>query len=316
MSKLVSIGEVLIDFQSVGTGSLKHIQQFIKNAGGAPANVCVQAAKLGQKAIYLTQVGDDGFGEFLIEELQNTGVDTSYIKKSKQYHTSLAFVSYKEDGEREFSFYRANAADLYFTKEDFKEVTFEQGDILEFGSVALKTEASREVHLDLIQRARQKDALICFDPNIRLNLWENHKELKEVILEYITYADIIKLSEDELFYLTDTNQIEEGMKQFKHQDKIFLITLGSAGAILYRNGCRIEVKGFKVKAVDTTGAGDSFFGGLISMLLKKGSQAKNLTLQEYQPMVEFACKCGAYTTTGFGAMKAMGNEKEIESVGK
>lgn len=111
MSKLYSVGELLIDFQSVGTGSLKDTAQFVKNAGGAPANVCVQAVKLGQSAAYLTMVGNDGFGEFLTETLKREGVDTSYIKSSDKYDTSLAFVSFKDGGEREFSFYRKAAAD-------------------------------------------------------------------------------------------------------------------------------------------------------------------------------------------------------------
>ncbi|MDE6408058.1 MAG: hypothetical protein K2K50_05585, partial [Anaeroplasmataceae bacterium] len=143
MSKLYSIGELLIDFQSVGTGSLKETKEFVKNAGGAPANVCVQAVKFGKDAVYLTKVGNDGFGDFLIDSLKNEGVDVSFISKSNEYDTSLAFVSFKEDGEREFSFYRKMAADLHFTKEDFKDVAFTKNDILEFGSVALKTEVSR-----------------------------------------------------------------------------------------------------------------------------------------------------------------------------
>ena len=124
MSKLYSIGELLIDFQSVGSGGLKETKEFVKNAGGAPANVCVQAVKLGQDAAYLTKVGADGFGEFLTETLKNEGVDVTYVLKTDEYDTSLAFVSFKEGGEREFSFYRRAAADLHFTAGDFKDVKF------------------------------------------------------------------------------------------------------------------------------------------------------------------------------------------------
>ena len=126
MSKLYSIGELLIDFQSVGFGSLKETEKFTKKAGGAPANVAAQAVRLGNEAVYLTKVGNDGFGDFLIESLKEVGIDTQYISKDKNYNTSLAFVSFQENGEREFSFYRKTAADLFFTKEDFAKVSFKR----------------------------------------------------------------------------------------------------------------------------------------------------------------------------------------------
>ena len=202
MSKLYSIGELLIDFQSVGTGSLKETSQFVKNAGGAPANVCVQAVKLGQNAVYLTQVGNDGFGEFLIDTLKGEGVDATYIKKADKYDTSLAFVSFKEGGEREFSFFRSAAADLYFTPADFKDVVFSENDYLEFGSVALKTKTAKDTHISLIERARAAGATVCFDPNLRFNLWEDKAELKEVVLQFSKYADVIKVGEDEIEFIT------------------------------------------------------------------------------------------------------------------
>ena len=307
MSKLYSIGELLIDFQSVGTGSLKETKQFIKNAGGAPANVCVQAVKLGCEAVYLTKVGNDGFGDFLIEALKNEGVDVSFISKSNEYDTSLAFVSFKEDGEREFSFYRKMAADLYFTKEDFKDVAFLPNDILEFGSVALKTDVARQTHNDLIKRAKNSKALIAFDPNLRLNLWEDHEELKRVVKEYISYADIIKIGSDELEFITGKNE-ELAVKEILHKDlKVLLVTYGSHGARLYlQNNKSYHHQGYKVKAVDTTGAGDSFFGAFLAEVLASG-----LENCDYNKALDMACKCGAYTTTGYGAIPAMGTKEKV-----
>lgn len=318
MNKLVSIGELLIDFSSVGIGSLKQIQQFVKNAGGAPANVCVQAAKLGQRAVYLTQVGMDGFGEFLIETLRNMGVDTSYIKKNSAYETSLAFVSFQENGEREFSFYRSNAADLYFTQKDFEGIEFSDGDILEFGSVALKTKEARETHLDLIFRAKKNNAIICFDPNVRVNLWEDLSKLKGVIQEFLQYADIVKLGDEELKFLTNCEEIEQGVNQLWTPNlKLLIVTKGERGANLYlSNQKKFMHAGFSVQAVDTTGAGDSFFGGFLSELLRKEIKTQDLLNQDYEDILAFACQCGAYTTTGYGAIPAMGNKKQVESVGK
>ncbi len=319
MSKLYSIGELLIDFQSVGTGSIKETVQFIKNAGGAPANVCVQAVKLGAQAVYLTKVGDDGFGEFLIETLKNEGVGVSFISKSREYDTSLAFVSFREDGEREFSFYRRACADLHFKPEDFAGVNFERGDVLEYGSVALKTGDARDTHISLIEKAEKSGALICFDPNLRFNLWESREELKETVNEFLKYADIIKVGLDELEFITGESGQSAVNKMFGGKLKLLLVTDGGNRTFLYcADGRSFSCKGYKVKTVDTTGAGDSFFGAFIAQLLDAKITPETVfnTGADYEKMLDFACKCGAYTTTGYGAIPAMGNRENVEKAVK
>lgn len=318
MSKLYSIGELLIDFMSVGTGSLKDTAQFVKKAGGAPANVCVQAVKLGQKAAYLTKVGNDGFGEFLIETLQKEGVDTTYISKSNEHDTSLAFVSLQSNGEREFSFFRKVAADLYFTAEDFATVEFTNSDVLEYGSVALKTETAKTTHRYLIDKARSSGALICFDPNLRFNLWDDKDELRQVVKEFAAYADVVKVGEDELEFITELRGQQAVDKMLEGNVKLLLVTDGANGAVLHVKGAKIACNGYKVKSVDTTGAGDSFFGAFIAQLMEKGATATNLLDGKfnYKQMLQFACKCGAYTTTNYGSMAAMGNKEKVEKVVK
>ena len=319
MSKLYSIGELLIDFQSVGVASLKDTQQFVKKAGGAPANVCVQAVKLGQQAVYLTKVGNDGFGDFLIETLKNEGVDVTYISKSNEHDTSLAFVSFTEDGEREFSFFRKAAADLYFTTGDFKDVELRKGDILEYGSVALKTFVARTTHKYLIDKAKAGGALVCFDPNLRFNLWEDKEELRQVVNEFAAYADVIKVGEDELEFITGLTGKEAVDAMFTGNLKILLLTNGGKGAKLYlSDGRTVECRGYKVKTVDTTGAGDSFFGAFIAQLLERGATPENLLTDSfaYMDMLHFACKCGAYTTMNFGAISAMGNKEKVDKAVK
>lgn len=307
MSILYSIGELLIDFQSIGTGTLKETKQFIKNAGGAPANVCVQAAKLGKQAVYLTKVGNDGFGDFLIETLDKEGVDVSYISKSNQYDTSLAFVSLNQDGEREFSFYRKNAADLFFTKDDFENVEFQKNDILEFGSVALKTKEARDTHEYLIQKAKKAQALVAFDPNLRLNLWEDLEELKSVVRQFIIYADIIKVGSDELEFITGLKEDEAVKSMLTGHLKLLFVTYGSKGAKLYLSNGKVFVNpGYKTNTVDTTGAGDSFFGAVLAQLLDK-----DLAQCNYEEILDFACQCGAYTTSGYGAIPAMGTKEQV-----
>lgn len=318
MSKLYSVGELLIDFQSVGTGSLKDTAQFVKNAGGAPANVCVQAVKLGQSAAYLTMVGNDGFGEFLTETLKREGVDTSYIKSSDKYDTSLAFVSFKDGGEREFSFYRKAAADLYFTADDFSSVDFGRGDVLEFGSVALKTQTAQSAHKYLIEKASATGALICFDPNLRFNLWEDKAQLKKTVLEFAAYADVIKVGADELEFITGLSGEGAVKSMFGGRLGLLLVTDGGKGAKLYlADGRSYVCGGYKVRAIDTTGAGDSFFGGFIARLMEQNATADTLlNLNGYEDMLCFACKCGAYTTTGYGAIPAMGDKEKINKAVK
>lgn len=319
MSKLYCIGELLIDFQSVGLGSLKDTQQFVKKAGGAPANVCVQAVKLGTDAAYLTKVGEDGFGEFLIETLKNENVETRYISKTSEYDTSLAFVSFQEGGEREFSFFRKAAADLYFSADDFKDVEFNEGDVLEFGSVALKTSEARETHKYLIDKAKNKGALICFDPNLRFNLWEDSDELKKVVTEFGEYADVIKVGEDELTFITGLQGEKAVKKMFTGNLKILLVTNGGEGAKLYlSDGKTEECKGYKVNTVDTTGAGDSFFGAFIAGLIENGATYENVLNKglNFKEILDFACRCGAYTTMNFGAISAMGNKENVNKAVK
>ncbi len=307
MSKLYAVGELLIDFQSVGTGSLKETKQFIKNAGGAPANVCVQAAKLGAQSVYLTKVGKDGFGDFLIETLEKEGVDVSYISKSDQYDTSLAFVSYNQAGEREFSFYRKNAADLFFTKNDFENVIFKKNDILEFGSVALKTKVARDTHEYLIKKAKDAQAIVAFDPNLRFNLWEDVEELRKVVKKFSTYADLIKVGSDELEFITGLKEEAAVKNMFMGNLKLLFVTYGSKGAKLYlSNGKVFTNPGYKTNTVDTTGAGDSFFGAVLAQLLDK-----NLNNCDYEKILDFACQCGAYTTSGYGAIPAMGTKEQV-----
>lgn len=314
MSNLYCIGELLIDFQSVGNASLKETKQFVKNAGGAPANVCVQAIKLGQRGFYLTKVGDDAFGDFLIETLKAEGVNVNYITKSRDYDTSLAFVSFGEGGEREFTFYRRTAADLYFTPEDFKEVSFKKDDFLEFGSVALKTPQAQKTHKYLLDKAVAAGATVCFDPNVRYNLWDSKEELKSAILEFKDYANVIKIGEDELEFITGSSGDEAARSMFTGNLKLLFVTNGGKGAKLYlENGKTYTQSGYKVESVDTTGAGDSFFGAVIARLMQSGEAIKESDLPE---ILDFACKCGAYTTTHYGAIPAMGNKGKIDKAVK
>ena len=310
MSRLYALGELLIDFQSVGHLGLKDTDTFVKKAGGAPANVAAQAAKLGREVSYLTKVGKDGFGDFLVASLQEAGVDTSFVRQSEDYPTSLAFVSIREDGEREFSFYRQNPADLNIEKEDCGEVDFGKGDILEFGSVALATAKSRATHDFLIDKAKGGGAIVAFDPNLRFSLWKDQDELKDIVRTYLRKADIVKIGKDELEWLCEGKAEDNAAKMVEQGTRILLLTDGSKGAKLFVKGSVYACPGYKVEAVDATGAGDSFFGAFLSKYMEY--REKETDIPPYQEMLNFACKAGAYTTTGYGAIPSMGSQAQIE----
>lgn len=249
----------------------------------------------------------------MIQTLKDEGVDVSNISQTDICDTSLAFVSFGKDGEREFSFYRRTAADLAFTEQDFATVRFCAGDILEFGSVALKTDVAKSTHKYLIDKAIQSGALVCFDPNLRFNLWEDKEQLSSVVNEFLPYAHVIKLGADELQFICGTDQPEMA-KLFCGNVQELLVTDGSKGATLYtKEGKQYNCRGYKVKAVDTTGAGDSFFGAFIAGLLDSNATPQTLLHDDYQTMLNFACKCGAYTTTGYGAIPAMGDRHTVET---
>ncbi|MDE6408301.1 MAG: hypothetical protein K2K50_06835, partial [Anaeroplasmataceae bacterium] len=166
---------------------------------------------------------------------------------------------------------------------------------------------SRQTHNDLIERAKAAHALIAFDPNLRLNLWENHEELKSIVKQYISCADIIKIGLDELEFITGKSE-ESAVKEILHKDlKVLLVTYGSHGARLYlQNGKSYYNPGYRVQAVDTTGAGDSFFGAFLAEVLDGG-----LSACDYEKALDIACRCGAYTTTGYGAIPAMGTKEKV-----
>lgn len=313
MSKLVSIGELLIDFQSVGFATLAKTNEFKKSPGGAPANVAVQVSKLGQQAYYIAKVGNDAFGDYLIQSLKDEGVNTDSIVKDDKHSTPLAFVSFQENGEREFSFFRKTSADLYLSSDDVKEIVFEKNDIFNFGSVALSSKSSKEAHLKLIKEARGKDVIVSFDPNLRFNLWDDLNELYETVNEFLNYADIVKISDDELSFITKEESEEKSLQMiFNKGVKLILLSRGSKGATLITyKGKRFDCLGYKVKAIDTTGAGDSFFGCFLAQVLETKVSLEELLNLDLQTFLNFACKGGSYTTTNYGAISGMGNKKEI-----
>ena len=319
MAKLFSIGEVLIDFIPLQKGiGLKDVVTFERAPGGAPANVAAAVAKLGASSAMITKLGLDAFGDFLIEKLEEVGVHTDTISRTAVANTALAFVSLRKDGERDFSFYRNPSADLLLDESEINEEWFNKGDILHFCSVDLVESPMKQAHVKAIDVAYAKGGLISFDPNVRLPLWENPEDCRKTILEFIPKAHLVKISDEELEFITGNPNVEEAIQSlFMGHVKAVIFTKGSQGADLYVNGNKFESTGYKVDVEDTTGAGDAFIGGVLYQLLTKQANQHNIEEvfeKSHKEILAYANASGALTTTGKGAISSLPTKEEINEL--
>lgn len=268
MKRLLAIGEALIDFIPEESGKeLKNVCGFQPKVGGAPANVCGAFVKLGGEGALITQLGDDPFGDKIVDELVSCGIDCAHVKRTGEANTSLAFVALKEDGNREFSFYRKPGADMLLGADDVKAEWFEGAYALHFCSVSLGDFPMKEAHRKAIQCAKQTGALVSFDPNLRFALWDDHEALRKVIWEFMPMAHILKISDEELEFITGKSDVKKALPElFAGNTKVVIYTKGSEGAECYTKVASGFAASQKVKAVDTTGAGDGFIGSFLYCL--------------------------------------------------
>lgn len=306
MVDVTALGEILIDFTPAGVSGEGNVL-FERNAGGAPANVLAVLSKFGRETAFLGKVGEDAFGSYLREVLEENGIQTTGLVTSAEASTTLAFVHLKENGDRTFSFTRKPGADQLLRAEEVNYALIEQSTIFHFGSLSLTDEPSRTATWEALKYAKSKGRTITYDPNLREPLWESLEEAKRLILEGMTYADIVKISEVELEFLTGTADLEQGSKQLcdAYGLSLLLVTLGQEGSF-YRLGEETgRVQGYEVKAVDTTGAGDAFLGGWIFAYLELNKPLERVVTDELRAMMRLANVTGALTTTRKGAIPAL-----------
>ncbi len=303
---IVSFGELLIDFVALEHGvSVGEASGFKKAPGGAPANVAVAVARLGHPSAFLGQVGDDPFGHYLADVLAADKIDVSGLRFSKEARTALAFVSLRADGERSFMFYRHPSADMLMRPEDVATDVLKGKQIFHFGSVTLINEPSRSATLTAAEAARDAGLLISYDPNLRLALWPDAHAARKGMLAGLDYATIVKVSEEEVEFLTGSHDVTP---LWRDSIQLIAVTQGAEGAIIYTTTGKQHVAGFKVKAVDTTGAGDGFVAGLLVGLLEhKDDYGRHL-----ETIVRFANAVGALTTTQLGAIPALPTRAAVE----
>lgn len=323
MYKIITIGEALIDFIPNQKGcQLKEVHGFERVAGGAPANVAAAIAKLSGDAYFISQLGKDAFGDHIIDVLNNVNVNTEYILRTSEANTGLAFVSLKEDGNRDFSFYRNPSADMLLNKDQIKEEWFNNCKILHFCSVDLVESPMKYAHKKAIEYATKNNSIISFDPNVRLPLWDNHDDCKNVIREFLPLTNIVKISDEELEFITDIKDEQKALESlFVGNVKVVIYTKGPDGAcfITKKNNKLniIEQHGIKVEAIDTTGAGDSFIGSFLYQLGENKifiNDLENINEEIVKKMIMFSNKYAADTTTKKGAIAAMSTIEEINKI--
>lgn len=311
MKKILCIGELLIDFFTTHTEvSIIEAKTFEKQAGGAPANVAATIAMLGGQAYFCGKVGDDAFGHFLKQTLDQAGVHTDQLIMDPAAPTTLAFVSRQKDGERDFIFNRG--ADELLSVEDLDLQQLMTMDMIHFGSAtALLSEPFSKTYEQLMQTLHLQNHFISFDPNYRADLWKGDSELFIQKCEpFVEAANFIKMSDEELLLFARTDNFEQAIEWLtQFTGKTIAITQGASGTMLIQNGQIATVPAFPVNPIDTTGAGDAFVGAVMYQLSK--FEVINLSFNEWVKVIEFANHAAAKVCEKVGAIEALSTLKEL-----
>ncbi|WP_249870075.1 carbohydrate kinase family protein [Oceanobacillus saliphilus] len=315
-TSVICIGELLIDFFCTDVDiDLVEGRNFEKQAGGAPANVCATIVKLGGRAIFSGKVGNDPFGHFLINTLDELHVDTSMVVMDKTNPTTLAFVSLKKNGERDFVFNRG--ADAFLTEDELDKDKWANAGMIHFGSAtALLDNPFRTTYLNAMKRAAEEGKFISFDPNFRANLWKNKEgDFVNLVKKGIAVADFIKVSDDELKLISGTTDLVEGV-QVLHQNgaKVIAVTLGKDGTLISNGEYHEVVPSIAVTSIDSTGAGDAFVGAALFQLERENKPKEVMAdFEKLKKIIAFSNQVGAMVCTKIGAITAIPTMEEVMS---
>lgn len=311
---VVALGELLIDFTQNGL-SAQGNPLLEANPGGAPCNVLALLSKLGHKTAFLGKVGQDGFGDQLADALTEVGIDTRGLRRDPVVHTTLAVVHTHPDGDREFSFYRNPGADMNLRTEELDRELLADTTIFHFGSLSMTDEPCRSASREAIALAEASGALLSFDPNLREPLWHSLDDAKEQILYGMAHCQILKISDNEIQWLSGREDYDEGIAWLLSQFNIplILLSLGKDGSRAYCGDVRVEVPAHLMpNTIETTGAGDTFFGGVLHYILEHGWHPYSEA--ELNEMLAFANAGAALITTRKGALRVMPERSEIEAL--
>ncbi len=318
MPKALCIGELLIDFVSTTVDvTLAEAPGFAKAAGGATANVAVGLAKLGVDSGFIGKIGDEPFGDFLRETLEQNCVDTSQLISEADRRTTLAFVATRSDGAKDILFYRNPGADILLRPDEIDEAYVQSADVFHYGSCSLSHQPVRDATLRAIQYAKDAGAFMSYDPNLRLMMWDAPEDAKHWIWEVMPYANVVKAAEEEWEFITDTPELENGSERILEAGvELVIVTLGEHGCY-YNNGSHQGyVDGFKVEVVDPLGAGDGFVAAMLTQIMRSSGGVRNLSEfddNQLQRIMKYANGAGALTTQKIGVIPALPTPSEIET---
>ena len=314
MHHITALGELLIDFTESGVSSAG-MKLFERNPGGAVANVLAAAARLGEQTAFIGKVGNDMHGAFLKETLENAGIDTTGLAMSDKFFTTLAFVALSASGERTFSFARKPGADTQLTVSEIDESILESTEIFHVGSLSLTDEPARSATHHAVKIAKEHGAVISYDPNYRASLWKDEETAKERMRELLSYVDVMKLSDEETALLTDESEPEQAAKRLNEMGiSCVAVTLGKKGALVSVDGKSEIVPGYIQPAIDTTGAGDAFWGGFLHRMLTLKKQPDQLTLEEAADCANWGNAVATCCVQKRGAIPAMPTPEEVEEL--
>ena len=307
---VIALGELLIDFTMNGQSEQGN-NMFEACPGGAPCNVLALLNKMGKKTAFIGKVGKDQFGELLRDTITEAGIDASNLMVDENVNTTLAFVHTFPDGDREFSFYRNPGADMMLTADEVNPEVVKDTKVFHFGTLSMTHEGVREATKKAVETAKANGCLVSFDPNLRPPLWSSLDLAKEQMEYGFGKCDILKISDNEIQFVSGKEDYDEGIAylQETYNIPLILLTMGKDGSRAYYKGMRVERPGFSVKAIETTGAGDTFCGSSLNYLVDHDFE--NLTEEQLGEMLTFANAAAALVTTKKGAIKAMPVKEEV-----
>lgn len=312
MIDVTALGEILIDFTPCGKSEAGQ-RVFEQNPGGAPANVLACLNKCGKKTAFIGKVGQDMHGQFLKDVLDESGIITEGLVIDEDVFTTLAFVALSDTGERSFSFARKPGADTCLTQEELKTELIQDSKVFHIGSLSLTAEPVRSTTFKALAVAKEAGCIISYDPNYRGALWSSREAAMEGMRSVLDYVDVMKLSDEETALLTDVADEKEAARKLVEKGiSIVVVTLGADGALVCTKDGDVHVPGFKANMVDTTGAGDSFWGGFLNCLLESGKKPFEISLEEVASFVRFGNAAASLCVEKRGAIPAMPTVEEVQ----
>ena len=308
---VIALGELLIDFIQEGVSNQGN-PLLEANPGGAPCNVLSMLSSLGKKTAFIGKVGNDGFGKMLKEKIEEVGIDSSYLLMDDNIHTTLAIVTHNSEGDRDFAFYRNPGADINLKTNELNKDVFKETKVFHFGTLSFTNEPIRETTKEALRLAKKENLIISFDPNLRVPLWKTLDEAHKYTDYGLKYANILKISDNEIEWFTKTKDYDQAVKYLFETYpnlKLITVTLGKDGSIAYFKDLKVKQEAFLNEGnVETTGCGDTFMGCVINYVIDNGFDLDERKLKE---MLVLASAASSIVSTRKGALMVMPSIDEI-----